>query len=61
VFEDLSNPDSEPIHKEFQFWKEPKQNKHSFIPQLKSMDDLKRGIVMKEIIDKPRALRRAIR
>lgn len=61
VFEDLSNPDSEPIHKEYQFWKEPKQNIHSFIPQLKSMDDLKRGIVMKEILDKPRALRRAIR
>ena len=60
VFEDLSDPDPEPIHKEYQFWKEPKKNIHSFIPQFKNMDDLKRGIVMKEILDKPRALRRAI-
>ncbi|MBC8345824.1 MAG: hypothetical protein ISR82_03505 [Candidatus Marinimicrobia bacterium] len=61
VFEDLSNPDSEPLHKKYQFWKEPKQNRYSFIPQFNNMNDLKRAIVMKEIFDTPRGLRRNIR
>ena len=61
VFEDLSDSDSEPIHKEYQFWGEVKTEKHFFSPKLKNRDDIKRAIVLKEILDKPRALRKSIR
>ena len=61
VFEDLSNPEPEPIHKEYQYWKKPPVKKHPFDLSFDSYDELKRAIIMKEILDKPRAQRRSIR
>ena len=61
VFEDLSNPEPEPIHKEYQFWKKDPVKKHKFDLSFDSYDELKRAIIMKEILDKPRAQRRSIR
>jgi len=61
VFEDLSNPDPEPIHKEYQYWKTHPVKKHQFDLSFDSYDELKRAIIMKEILDKPRAQRRSIR
>ena len=61
VFEDLSNPEPEPIHKEYQFWKKHPVKKHQFDLSFDSYDELKRAIIMKEILDKHRAQRRSIR
>ena len=61
VFEDLSNPEPEPIHKEYQYWKTHPVKKHQFDLSFDSYDELKRAIIMKEILDKPRAQRRSIR
>ncbi len=61
VFEDLSNPEPEPIHKEHQYWKKHPVKKHQFDLSFDSYDELKRAIIMKEILDKPRAQRRSIR
>ncbi len=61
VFEDLSEPEPEPIHAEYQFWKKKRKEKRPLGPLFRSMNDLKRGIVLKEILDKPRAMRRSIR
>jgi len=61
VFEDLSNPEPEPIHKEYQYWKKDPVKKHKFDLSFDSNDELKRAIIMKEILDKPRAQRRSIR
>ena len=61
VFEDLSNREPEPIHKEYQFWKKDPVKKHQFDLSFDSYDELKRAIIMKEILDKPRAQRRSIR
>ena len=61
VFEDLSNPKPEPLHKEYQYWKKHSVKKHQFDLSFDSYDELKRAIIMKEILDKPRAQRRSIR
>ena len=61
VFEDLSNPEPEPIHKEYEYWKKDPVKKHKFDLSFDSNDELKRAIIMKEILDKPRAQRRSIR
>lgn len=60
VFEDLSEPEPEPIHEEYQYWKKQKVEMSAFSLLFTSMNDLKRAIVLKEILDKPRALRRVI-
>jgi hypothetical protein len=64
VFEDLSEPDPEPdpepIHEEYKYWKKQKVKMSAFSLSFTSMNDLKRAIVLKEILDKPRALRRVI-
>ena len=60
VFEDLSEPESEPIHEEYKYWKKQKVEMSVFSLSFTSMNDLKRAIVLKEILDKPRALRRVI-
>ena len=60
VFEDLSKPEPEPIHEEYQYWKKQKVEMSAFSLLFTSMNDLKRSIVLKEILDKPRALRRVI-
>ena len=60
VFEDLSEPEPEPLHEEYQYWKKQKVEMSAFSSLFTSMNDLKRAIVLKEILDKPRALRRVI-
>lgn len=60
VFEDLSEPEPEPLHEEYQYWKKQKVKMSAFSLSFTSMNDLKRAIVLKEILDKPRALRRVI-
>jgi len=61
VFEDLSDLDPKPIHEEYQYWKKGPEKNRAISPLFRSMDDLKRAIVLKEILDKPRAMRRSIR
>ena len=58
VFEDLSEP--EPIHEAYQYWNKQKVKMSAFNLSFNSINDLKRAIVLKEILDKPRALRRVI-
>ena len=60
VFDDLSKPEPEPIHEAYQYWKKQKVEMSAFSSLFTSMNDLKRAIVLKEILDKPRALRRII-
>ena len=60
VFEDLSEPEPEPLHEEYQYWKKQKVEMSAFSLSFTSMNDLKRAIILKEILDKPRALRRVI-
>ena len=60
VFEDLSEPEPEPIHEVYQYWKKQKVKMSAFNLSFNSINDLKRAIVLKEILDKPRALRRII-
>ena len=60
VFEDLSEPEPEPIHEEYKYWKKQKVEMSAFSLSFTSMNDLKRAILLKEILDKPRALRRVI-
>ena len=61
VFKDLSSIDSKTIHKENVFWKNQYKTNKGIGPLFTDMDDLKRAIVMKEVLGKPRALRREIR
>jgi len=61
VFENLPKLAQEPLHKKHKFSKAMEKSKLSFKPQFKNMEDIKRAIVLKEILDKPRAIRRAIR
>ena len=51
----------EPIHKEYQFWKKEKTKSVELDIMFNNINDLKRGIIMKEILDKPRAIKRTIR
>jgi len=60
VFEDISTLSNEEEHK-----KNKPKNQYDIKKQIqvnffKSSNDLKRGIIMKEILDKPRALRKNI-
>ncbi len=61
VFKDLSSKDLKTIHKENVFWKNQYKTNKGIGPLFTDMDDLKRAIVMKEVLGKPRALRREIR
>ena len=61
VFGNLSYLDSKPIHKEYQYWGKNPGKKYQFDLSFDSYDELKRAIIMKEILDKPRAQRRSIR
>ena len=61
VFEDLSSPERKPIHEEYRFWKKKKEKSKGIGSLFTNMHDLKRAIVMKEVLDKPRALNRGIR
>jgi len=61
VFKDLSSKDLKTIPKENRFWKNQYKTNKGIGPLFTDMDDLKRAIVMKEVLGKPRALRREIR
>ena len=61
VFGNLSDLDSKPIRKEYQYWEKTPGKKYQFDLSFDSYDELKRAIIMKEILDKPRAQRRSIR
>jgi len=61
VFKDLSSKDLKTIPKENLFWENQYKTNKGIGPLFTDMDDLKRAIVMKEVLGKPRALRREIR
>ena len=61
VFGNLSDLEHKPIHKEYQYWGKNSGNKYKFDLSFDSYDELKRAIIMKEILDEPRAQRRSIR
>ena len=61
VFGNLSDLDSKPIRKEYQYWEKTSGKKYQIDISFDSYDELKRAIIMKEILDKPRAQRRSIR
>ena len=61
VFGNLSDLDSKPIRKEYQYWEKTPEKKYQIDLSFDSYDELKRAIIMKEILDKPRAQRRSIR
>ena len=49
------------IHKKYPIRKKASPNGHFISPLLKDVDRLKQAIILKEILDKPRALKRSIR
>jgi hypothetical protein len=62
VFEDLSEDSPKPIHKEYRIKKKEYQNISLLVNSLLNDNDkVKKAIILKEIFDKPRALRRLMR
>ena len=61
VFKDLSAKEPESILKESQFWKKGETKSLKFYTMLNNNNDLKRSIILKEILDKPRAIKKTIR
>jgi len=61
IFEDLSEEDLEPIHKEYLIKKKGFHVGHFLSPLINDVDKLKQSIILKEVLDKPRALKRYIR
>ena len=61
VFKDLSATKIDSTRGKNLFWNKKIKRKYSYRPQFINMDDVKRAIVMKEILDKPRELRKVIR
>ncbi len=61
IFEDLSEEDPEPIHEEYLIKKKGSQVGHFLSPLINDIDKLKQSIILKEVLDKPRALKRYIR
>ena len=61
VFDDLSNQKLDPMHEKYQFWNQERKKTKGINLLLNDMSDLKRAIVLKEVLDKPLALRRGIR
>ncbi|MEC9273994.1 MAG: hypothetical protein VX680_04835 [Candidatus Neomarinimicrobiota bacterium] len=62
VFDDLSEETMEPIHKEYRITKKQNQNISLVVKSLLNDNDkVKKAIILKEIFDKPRALRRLTR
>ena len=60
-FEDFGKKVPEPIRGKYQYWEGEKISHYHLSPILKDMHNLKQAIVLKEILDKPRAMRREIR
>ena len=62
VFEDLSEEKLEPIHEEYRITKKQNQNMSLLVNSILSDNNkVKKAIILKEIFDKPRALRRLMR
>jgi len=61
IFQDLSGSGPEPIHKEYLIKKKVFSFNQFIDPLLKDIDRLKLAIILKEVLDKPRALKRSIR
>ena len=61
IFQDLSGAAPEPIHKEYLIKKKVFSFNQFIDPLLKDIDRLKLAIILKEVLDKPRALKRSIR
>ena len=61
VIKDLSEQEPEPNYKKYEYWKKAKTKKVEFDFMFNNNNNLKRSIIMKEILDKPRAIKRTIR
>ena len=62
IFDDLSEETLEPIHKEYRIHNEQNQNISFLVSSLlEDNNKVKKAIILKEIFDKPRGLRRSIR
>ena len=62
VFEDLSEEKLEPIHEEYRITKKQNRNMSLLVNSILSDNNkVKKAIILKEIFDKPRALRRSMR
>ena len=62
IFDDLSEETIEPIHKEYRIHSKKNQNISFLVSSLlEDNNKVKKAIILKEIFDKPRGLRRSIR
>ncbi|MCS5652284.1 MAG: hypothetical protein NZ825_06580 [Candidatus Marinimicrobia bacterium] len=62
IFDDLSEGTIEPIHKEYRIHNKQNQNISFLVSSLlEDNNKVKKAIILKEIFDKPRGLRRSIR
>jgi hypothetical protein len=61
IFEDFSEEYPEHIHKKYRIRKKVSKTGHFISPLLKDIDRFKQAIILKEVLDKPRALKRSIR
>ena len=61
ISEDFSEEYPEHIHKKYPVKKKVSATGHFISPLLKDSDTIKQAIILKEILDKPRALKRFIR
>ena len=61
IFEDFSEEYPEHIHKKYPIRKKVSPTRLFISPLLKDVDRLKQAIILKEVLDKPRALKRSIR
>jgi len=61
IFEDFSEEYPEHIHKKYPVKKKVSATGHFISPLLKDSNTIKQAIILKEILDKPRALKRFIR
>lgn len=62
IFDDLSEETMEPIHKEYRIHNKQNQNISFLVSSLlEDNNKVKKAIILKEIFDKPRGLRRSIR
>ena len=61
IFKDFSEEYPEHIHKKYPVKKKVSATGHFISPLLKDSNTIKQAIILKEILDKPRALKRFIR
>ena len=61
IFKDFSEEYPEHIQKIYPIRKKVSKTRHFINPLLKNIDRFKQAIILKEVLDKPRALKRSIR